>query len=302
VAHVLIEGIRAIREVRDEQALTTSVIIVRDADPHAGQRRAGLGERAPGLNRGVAKPPMAQIVPEGSGTQVVGDINVLTPVAIIIQPGDGQTAASLALAADPACLRHILETAAPDIVVQAVRLGIIHFGRTVIPLPARVMADLVDPRPPQAVVTDIQIQPAIIIIVAKRGAGGVAQAMVRVAHARGAGHILEPPGPAQVAEQVAAAIARDIEVREAVVIVVSDRDALAVAGVFQPGPGSDVGKPRDALAVLVMIEGAAARPRAARKRSRLDEQRVEPAVIVIVEQRAAAAGRLDDGKLARRAI
>ena len=61
-------------------------------------------------------------------------------------------------------------------------------------------------------------------------------------------HILEPPGATQIAKEMVSAIARDVEVRVAIIVVVADRDPLTIAGILEAGPGGDISEVRKAAA------------------------------------------------------
>ena len=91
--------------------------------------------------------------------------------------------------------------------------------------------DLVDLGGPGDVVADEQVEVAVVVDVEERRAGEPAVGALGVG---GLGDVLEV-ALAVVAEQMAAADGRDVEVGVAVVVVIADGDALAVEGLVEAG-------------------------------------------------------------------
>ena len=101
---------------------------------------------------------------------------------------------------------------------------------------------------------------------------------------------------ALVVEEAVLAVAGDVEVVEAVVVIVADAGALAPTGREEAGLGGDVGEG----AVVVVVEEMVGGFCCCRGRSRssefasVDEEDVGPAVAVVVEDGDAGAGGFDD--------
>ena len=108
--------------------------------------------------------------------------------------------------------------------------------------------DLVDLGGPGDVVADEQVEVAVVVDVEERRAGEPAVGALGVG---GLGDVVEVP-LAVVAEQVAAADGRDVEVGVAVVVVVAHGHALAVEGLVQPGLLRDV---LEVPLAVVAVEG-----------------------------------------------
>ncbi len=95
------------------------------------------------------------------------------------------------------------------------------------------------------------------------------------------------------------AVGGDVEVVEAVVVVVADAGSLAPGGQGEAGFGGDVGEG----SVVVVVEevaggGVFLRGRGGGEFGAVDEEDVGPAVAVVVEDGDAGAGGLDDVALA----
>ena len=118
----------------------------------------------------------------------------------------------------------------------------------------------------------------------------------------GLGDVLEV-SLAVVAEEVAAADGRDVEVGVAVVVVVADGHALAVERLVEPGFLRHV---LEVPLAVVAVEGLGRRwcglVLMARPGARVDEEQVLVAVAVVVEERDAGAHRLGQELLAVGAV
>src|SRR5581483_8059400 len=116
--------------------------------------------------------------------------------------------------------------------------------------------------------------------------------------AGGEGHL-----PRFVMEQLAPPDRRDKEVVVAIVVVVADGHAHAVEGDRKAGLPGDIGE--RAVAVVVVEDERAARGVGGDMAGPVvspNDENVEPAVVVVVEERAAAAHRLREPLLAERAV
>ena len=156
---------------------------------------------------------------------------------------------------------------------------------------------LVDLGRPGDVVADEQIEIAVVVDVEERRAGEPAIGPLGVG--RG-GDVVEVP-LAVVAEQIAAADRRDVEVGIAVVVVVAHGDALAVERLVEPGFLGDV---LEVSLAVVAIEGLGRRglDLVAGPVRRVDEEQVLVAVAVVVEEGDARAHRLGQELVAEGAV
>ena len=89
------------------------------------------------------------------------------------------------------------------------------------------------------------------------------------------------------------AVVGDVEIFPSVVVVVADADALAPAVRGQPGLGGHVGKSSVVIVAIQMIGGRRSR-RKSFERGAVHQENVGPAIVVVVENRDAGAGGLDD--------
>src|ERR1700722_465916 len=90
------------------------------------------------------------------------------------------------------------------------------------------------------------------------------------------------------------AIVRDVQILEAIVVIVADADALAPAGVCEAGFLSDIGEGAVVVVAVEMIRWSFLRSEAAVKLCAVDDEDVGPAVVIIVEDRDASAGGFDN--------
>ena len=139
------------------------------------------------------------------------------------------------------------------------------------------------------VVGDEQIEAAVAVVVEEAAAG--APALRRSRHAGLLGHVGERAVAVVVVEDVAAPVA-DEQIVEAVVVVVADAAALSPARMRQPGLARHVGEG----AVAVVVEQVTGRLRRLHRRieaGAVHQEDVQPAVVVVVEQRDTAAHLLE---------
>ena len=133
------------------------------------------------------------------------------------------------------------------------------------------------------VVRDEQIEAAVAVVVDPGAAGAVAHVVLQQARLRG--HVGER-AVAVVAIEHVLAVVGDEEIVEAVVVVVADGHRRGPARSRQPGLLGHVGE--GAVAVVLVEAIGRARRRAFEARAAQHED-VEPAVVVVVEERHAAA-------------
>jgi hypothetical protein len=128
------------------------------------------------------------------------------------------------------------------------------------------------------VARDVQIQPAVAVVVAKRAAGGPA------VHGNTGLHrdIGESP-VAQIPEEPVGTEVGDVEIGCAVVVDIADTDALTPSFVADPCGRRDVTE--RAIAVVAKERSCRHTTRIRLERAAIDQVDVEPAIAVEVEQR-----------------
>src|SRR5262249_7458313 len=137
-----------------------------------------------------------------------------------------------------------------------------------------------------------QIEAAVAIVVEERAAGPPARPRAaRVLESRRLRHVLERSVAAVAIETVLAEVA-DEEIVVAVAIVVADARALAPAAGAEPGAGRDVLERAVTLVAIQMIGRRLVRRKSFERRA-VDEEQVEPPVFVVVDERDAGAGGLE---------
>src|SRR5436309_1895960 len=82
----------------------------------------------------------------------------------------------------------------------------------------------------------------------------------------------------------------DKQIVPAVIVIVSDTDALAPASVRDSGAGGDIGESPIAVVLVESADGRLSRRPTRFKARPVDEKDVEPAVIVIINKSATASG------------
>ena len=147
------------------------------------------------------------------------------------------------------------------------------------------------------VVGDEQIEVAVAVEIGERAARAPQPG---AADARGAGDVGEDSVAAVVVQHVRAEV-RDVEIDPAVVVVVAGAGAHAVLAMLDAGPGRDVLE-RAVAAVPVQAVPRLLRDRRIGERSAVDQEDVDPAVVVVVEEQPARAHGLDQVFVGARAV
>ena len=142
-----------------------------------------------------------------------------------------------------------------------------------------------------------QIELTVAIVVQKTAAR--APAVFRSGHASLLGHVGKRAVAVIVVKNVAAKVG-DEEIVKAVVVVVADATGLSPAGTSQAGLFGDIGE--GAVTIVVkQITGGIAVPNRRIKAGSVHQKNIEPAVVVIVEQRHPATHLLEQKLLVGRA-
>jgi len=90
------------------------------------------------------------------------------------------------------------------------------------------------------------------------------------------------------------AVVRDVQILEAIVVIVADTHALAPAGMREAGFLSDIGEGAVVVVAVEMIRGSFVRSEAAVELCAVDDEDVGPAVVIVIEDRDASAGGFDN--------
>jgi len=90
------------------------------------------------------------------------------------------------------------------------------------------------------------------------------------------------------------AVIRDVQILEAIVVIVADTYALAPAGVREASFLSDIGEGAIVVVAVEMICGSFLPSEAAVERRAVDDEDIGPAIVVVVEDRDARAGGFEN--------
>ncbi len=235
---VAVERVRLVRVVRDVEVRPPVPVEVRRDEPHAaarppaeGRRAAFLGIARPGLVRDVAKPAAALVVEERVAPLVVRDVEVGSPVAVVVErDGTDRLAARIPRAAR---VRHVREFPAAEVPEHLVVLPLVLVGRHEgrgLGLGFAVGVRL-------EVVPDVDVRKPVAVDVESREPDRELPAFeARLLHP------LERPVALVPEDEVRLARVADDEVREAVVVEVGPhrRDAPAAGD----DPGASPSRPR----------------------------------------------------------
>ena len=79
--------------------------------------------------------------------------------------------------------------------------------------------------------TDVEIEMPVVVIIAECGARRITKTLIGVADAGSSGDISKVPGAMLVVEQMIAAVGSQVDIVEAVIVVITDGYALSVTEV-----------------------------------------------------------------------
>ena len=288
-------------DVGDEQIFVAVEIEVARRDAHAA---LGIARRAQRRSRDepfVDERPVAAVDPELVRPAVVRHVEIEPAVAVVVAGHDAEPRA--VRPGNPRALGDIDEMAAAIVTKQTVGHRPVRARAAIVAGADRIAALPVGAGCEVHVAGDEEIEIAVAVVVEEGGTG----APQRVADARLPRHVAER-AVAVVVEQRRRAECRDEEVQVAVVVVVADRRAHAVAAHRDAGLLRDIGEAKRARPVgrhreIVAKEAAGGRRASAGiDRAALDEEDVEVAVVVEVEQRDAGAHHFRQIVLPGRAV
>ncbi len=297
---VLAEAVAAVRverrgvagEVRLDDVERAVAVEVADADAHARLRLAVLAERALGADADVLERAVAAVPEQRARVRVVRHVDVRPPVIVEVERRDAEAVGAARLQ-DAGLLRDVGEAVVTEVAIERIAPAG-QAGR-----PARHRHPLVAAQPRFGrrrvreieidVVGDEEVEAAVPVVVDEGAAGIPARARLR--ETRGLRDLLEPS--AGVPEQPVLPVVGHQEIGVPVVVDVAGARALPPAPLLGQPRG-----PRDILEPAVAGVPVQERPRLlplrkSVERRPVDEEEIEPAVVVVVEQRDAGAGRLE---------
>ena len=282
-----------------EQVVVAVGVEVARVDPHAPLGVPVPIDRHPGQPCAVQKGAIPLIEPKLVGLAIVGDVQILPPVAVEV--GRDHPQRRPVLPAPQRVGRHVREPPVPAVAQQPVRHRHVALRPAVVLLAGAVEAldQVVETR--VDVVADVQVQPAVAVVVDEGGRDAPAP----IIRACSRGHVRER-AVAVVAQQVIGAQPGPVDVDPAVVVDVAGSHSHAVAADVETASGRHVGEAQRPRAVRVHAQvvpvQAVARPgRGPCRRAEqgvlqrlsgaehlaLHQVDVEVSVVVEVEQRPA---------------
>ena len=292
VAEIGVEGIGVAGEIRFYDIEIAVAIVIADGDAHAGLGLGFGGESGAVFDGDVLEGAVVLVEVERGGSGIVGDVNVGPAVVIEIGGGDAE-----AVGADgvphAGFLADVGERAVAVVVIEEI-FSAGEAGRSAGYDDAFVGAGTffgersgfqveVD------VVGDEEIEMAVFVVVDPGAAGVPARFGAGLEEAGAFGDVGEGAVAIVVIENVLAVVG-DEEIVVAVVVVVADAAGLSPAGAdVEAGTFGDIGEG----AVAIIFEEAAMRLFALRETLEapaVDEEEIEPAVVVVVVEGQAAAG------------
>ena len=280
-------------EVGLEDVHEPVAVVVANRDTHPRLGLAVLAERATGANPDVLEGPVMAVSVQGCRVRVVGHVKIHPPVVVEVQRGDTEPEGALGLR-DPGAVGHVLEPTITQVAVEDVgasgktRRAASHL-HALVPAQTRIgrrcgLQVEVD------VVGGKEIQIAVPIVVQEGTAGAPARAPIEQP-GRDRGVLEHPVTPVSV--QVALAVVRHEEVLVSVVVVVAHADPLPPAPLSQAGLAGDVLESPVAPVPVQVVRRLLSLWKALEGRP-VDQEEVQPAVVVVVERRHPAAGGFEE--------
>ncbi len=289
---VAVEHGSVIGEVRFQDVDRAIEVIVADADAHAGLLHAVLVQGNAGFETRFGKGAVAIIFEEKAGGGVTGDIDFGPAVVIEIGSHGGHAVAALCLG-DAGLLADIGEGTVAIVVIeggnaggQAARAAV---DRNSFPIAVRVFAGLRNRFGVELeVVGDEEIEAAVAVVIDEGAAGAPTISGMKKSG------LLRDIGEGAVAivviEDVLAPVGQK-QIVEAVVIVVADGNGGGPSVASEAGFFGDVDK---GTVAIVFVEAVGGSRRRAFQTGAAEKKNVEPAIVVVVDKRAATADRFDD--------
>src|SRR6185437_16663784 len=268
-AEIAIEVGQIVGEVRFENIDEAVSIVVGGRHTHAGLIAAVTACRDTRLKTAFGECSVAVVPEKIAHFDVIGDVNVRTAVIIEIRHENAQTVARRGFP-NPAVLCYIRESAIAIVAKKEV-LGVRQ------PLWAAVHGNpLIDARTAARkrrflrvevdIVADKQVQPAIAIVIEKSAAGAPLGLLIQEARLRG-----------DVGECAAVVVIQDVpapvgdeQVVMAIVIEITDTNALPPAGALQARFSGDIRK----RAIAIVLEQAIGRVRGTVESCAVDQKQV----------------------------
>src|SRR5580658_3643174 len=282
IAFVVVERKHLVRKISNDQAGAAGAVVIRSVNAHTGARHTIFAEPDAGRNRALFKRAVLLIHIKFVGLRVVRDQDVGPSIVVVIENGDAESLRSRIVKAS--LLRGVFELAVAEVMPEASRRSLIRFGRAVRLMRTIKRAIEVGLLRPLHIVGDDEIEFAVAIVIDPGRAG---RELARPPQSRGLGHVGES-SVAVVVEEMALSDRSNKNVVEAVVVVVTDGDAKTKERNVEARFARHIG---ESAVVVVVIE--LQRSRAVLDMAPpilpVDEEDVRPAVVVVVNKRAARA-------------
>ena len=292
VAVVPIQHVGVVGEVGLENIEVPVEIVVADRDAHARLLESVFAQRDAALEPLLAKGAVVLVAKQPARRRIARDVDV-GPSVVVVIGGHGRHRIGTLRGGDAGLAAHVGERAVAVVAKQLSTPGgqpartAVH--RHPFPPAVRVLTrsgQLLECR--LEVLRDEEIEPAVAIVVDPRAPRAVAHRLLSQAGLPG--HVRKRAVAVVVIQHVVAVVG-DEEIVKSVVVVVADCHRRGPSGVRQARLLGHIGE-RAVAIVLVKPVGSAGwsifEARAAQN------QEIEPAVVVVVEKRHAAADDLDD--------
>ena len=274
-ASVAIQRVRLTRQVRHEEIDPRVVVQIGRDNTHS---RFGLTvnvQRHPHDQGDIAESPVGLIQPELIGVPVVGNVDILPAVVVEVLADDPQPRGRHRR--HPRPLAHVAERAIAVVMQQHIRDRRKRLRSAIDRSPRVVIAviELVEVQVP----CDIQVQPAVTIVVKEHG--GTRPAVY--GDARRVGDVLERPVSA-IAVQPVPPIVGHIHVQITVVVDIADGDAHPVPAIAQAALLGHVHERPVRFLPIHAIDGTLSHPCLGKLVIAVGQIDVQIAVVVVVEQ------------------
>ena len=294
LSFVVIQRKHLVREIRDQYAGVSRMIVVGRVHTHARTRYAVFAERHARHDGFLCKRAVAVVAKKLVRLGVVGEQKVGPAVVVVIEHGDAESFRGRV--AESRLLCDVFKRAVAAIVPQAHGRAFVRFRRAIRFAFAVERAIQVGLRRPLHVIGDHQIQMPVFVVVDPGGAGAE---FLRPQQSRFLRHIGER-AVAIVVKQMALPVSGDKKIVIAIIVIVAHRHAHPEEFDVEPRLVRHIG---ECAVMIVMIE--------LRRRVFLlvpgpvhsvNQENVRPAVVVVIDEGHARSHRLGKIFLTERAV